>query len=99
MAISTGMPIEKGRSLTFRSLVDLQGFTDLRYSVLCIGGFFAQLGQWIPSYYISMSYSRDGDGFFLQRAEMYTNAAYPGNGVSEYFLPMMNGGMIIGAVS
>jgi hypothetical protein len=29
---------------------------------------------------------------------MYTNAAYPVNSVSEYFLAMMNGGMIIGAV-
>jgi MCP family monocarboxylic acid transporter-like MFS transporter 10 len=56
MAISTGMPIEKGRSLTFRSLVDTQGLRGFRYSVLCIRGFFAQLGQWIPSYYISMSY-------------------------------------------
>lgn len=45
-----------------------------------------------------MSYSRHDNGFFLQRAEMYTNAAYPGNSVSEYFLPMMNGGMIIGAI-
>ena len=57
MAISTGMPIEKGRQLTFRSLFDFKGILDDRYSVLCIGGFFAQLGQWIPSYYISMSCS------------------------------------------
>ncbi|KAF3004198.1 hypothetical protein E8E13_006662 [Curvularia kusanoi] len=71
IAISTGTPIDKTRKLKLGSLVDFQGLLDIRYAVLCIGGFFGQLGQWIPSYYI----------------KMYTNAAYPGNNVSEYFLP------------
>jgi hypothetical protein len=35
------------------SLIDFKGFTDLRYTVLCMGTFFAILGLWVPSYYIS----------------------------------------------
>lgn len=29
---------------------------------------------------------------------MYTNAAYPSNSISDYFLPMMNGCSILGAI-
>ncbi|KAL1611340.1 hypothetical protein SLS59_000058 [Nothophoma quercina] len=82
LAISSSKPKGKDQPRNCGSLIDFRGFLDLRYAVLCIGGFFAQLGQWIPSYYI----------------KMYTNAAYPGNHVSDYFLPMMNGCSILGAV-
>ncbi|KAF1365945.1 MFS general substrate transporter [Lizonia empirigonia] len=82
LCISTGKPKERDQPRNCDSLIDFRGFLDLRYAVLCIGGFFAQLGQWIPSYYI----------------KMYTNAAYPGNSISDYFLPMMNGCSILGAI-
>ncbi|KAJ4336920.1 hypothetical protein N0V95_008488 [Ascochyta clinopodiicola] len=82
LCISTSKPRFKDEAKGFGSLIDFRGFLDIRYAVLCAGGFFAQLGQWIPSYYI----------------KMYTNAAYPGNNVSHYFLPMMNGCSITGAV-
>ncbi|KAH6620246.1 major facilitator superfamily domain-containing protein [Boeremia exigua] len=82
IAISTSKPIGKIQHRDCGSLIDFRGFFDIRYAVLCVGGFFAQLGQWIPSYYI----------------KMYTNAAYPGNSVSEYFLPVLNGCSILGAV-
>ncbi|KAF2632805.1 MFS general substrate transporter [Macroventuria anomochaeta] len=81
LAISTSKPIGKNQPRNCGSLIEFRGFLDLRYAVLCIRGFFAQLGQWIPLYYI----------------KMYTNAAYPGNNVSEYFLSMMNGCRILGA--
>ncbi|KAF9699225.1 hypothetical protein EKO04_003208 [Ascochyta lentis] len=82
LCISTSKPRSKEEAKSFGSLLDFRGFLDIRYAVLCVGGFFAQLGQWIPSYYI----------------KMYTNAAYPGNTVSHYFLPMMNGCSIMGAI-
>lgn len=53
VTISTSKPIGKDQSRNCGALIDFRGFLDLRYAVLCIGGFFAQLGQWIPSYYIS----------------------------------------------
>lgn len=40
----------KGRA---SSLVDFGGFRDCRYTVLCVGMWFATLGLWIPAYYIS----------------------------------------------
>ncbi|KAF3034107.1 hypothetical protein E8E11_004465 [Didymella keratinophila] len=82
LAISTSRPVGKDQPRNCGALIDFRGFLDLRYAVLCIGGFFAQLGQWIPSYYI----------------KMYTNAAYNKPSISEYFLPMMNGCSILGAV-
>lgn len=53
LAISTSKPVGKDQPRNCGALIDFRGFLDLRYAVLCIGGFFAQLGQWIPSYYIS----------------------------------------------
>jgi hypothetical protein len=53
LAISTSRPAGKDQPRNCGALIDFRGFLDLRYAVLCIGGFFAQLGQWIPSYYIS----------------------------------------------
>jgi hypothetical protein len=53
LAISTSRPVGKDQPRNCGALLDFRGFLDLRYAVLCIGGFFAQLGQWIPSYYIS----------------------------------------------
>ncbi|KAJ4383996.1 hypothetical protein N0V86_000840 [Didymella sp. IMI 355093] len=82
LAISTSRPAGKDQPRNCGALIDFRGFLDLRYAVLCIGGFFAQLGQWIPSYYI----------------KMYTNAAYANPSISDYFLPMMNGCSILGAV-
>jgi hypothetical protein len=35
------------------ALIDFRGFLDIRYTILCAGTFFAILGLWIPSYYIS----------------------------------------------
>ena len=53
LAISTSRPVGKDQPRNCGALIDFRGFLDLRYAVLCIGSFFAQLGQWIPSYYIS----------------------------------------------
>ncbi|CAO2657115.1 Nn.00g032410.m01.CDS01 [Neocucurbitaria sp. VM-36] len=82
LCISTSMPSGKGGRWSCSSLIDFRGFLDLRYTVLCIGTWFAILGLWIPSYYI----------------KTYANAAYPGNNISEYFLCIMNGCTIFGAI-
>ncbi|KAF1842253.1 MFS general substrate transporter [Cucurbitaria berberidis CBS 394.84] len=85
LCISTSLPSGKsgksGRS-SCSSLIDLRGFLDLRYAVLCVGTWFAILGLWIPSYYI----------------KIYANVAYPGNTISEYFLCIMYGCSIFGAI-
>jgi hypothetical protein len=51
--ISTSKPSKQAGKMSFGVLIDFRGFLDLRYTVLCIGTFFAILGLWIPSYYIS----------------------------------------------
>jgi len=71
-----------GTRRTCSSLIDFRGFLDIRYSILCIGTWFAILGIWIPSYYI----------------KSYTDVAYPGNSVSQYFLCLMNSCSILGAI-
>lgn len=51
LCISTSNPsVQIGSRV---KLMDFKGFLDIRYTVLCIGTFFAILGLWIPSYYIS----------------------------------------------
>jgi hypothetical protein len=40
-----------GRSCVF-SLLDYRGFLDRRYRVLALGAWIAQIGLWIPTYYI-----------------------------------------------
>jgi MCP family monocarboxylic acid transporter-like MFS transporter 10 len=54
--ISTSLGNGKLITKNWGSLLDYRGFLDSRYSVLCVGAFLAQLGQWTPSYYISMSF-------------------------------------------
>jgi hypothetical protein len=51
--ISTSLGNGKKITDNWGSLLDYRGFLDARYSVLCVGAFLAQLGQWTPSYYIS----------------------------------------------
>ncbi|KAH9868782.1 hypothetical protein J1614_007856 [Plenodomus biglobosus] len=83
LLISTSKPSHvKGTPRNCSLLVDFRGFLDRRYSVLCIGIWFAVLGMWIPSYYI----------------KSYANAVYPGNQISKYFLCMLNGCCILGAI-
>ncbi|KAF2132196.1 MFS general substrate transporter [Dothidotthia symphoricarpi CBS 119687] len=82
LGISTSKPSGKSIRRNCGSLLDFRGFLDTRYSVLCIGAFFCQAGQWIPSYYI----------------KTYANAAYPGNPIADYFLPLMNSCSVVGAV-
>ncbi|KAF2818719.1 MFS general substrate transporter [Ophiobolus disseminans] len=80
--ISSSKPSKRDGKRSCMSLIDFSGFLDLRYTILCIGTFFAILGLWMPSYYI----------------KTYANVAYPGNTISEYFLCIMNGTSILGAV-
>jgi hypothetical protein len=49
--------------MSFGVLIDFRGFLDLRYTILCIGTFFAILGLWIPSYYISTYERKHVDEF------------------------------------
>jgi hypothetical protein len=55
--ISTSLGNGKKITDNWGSLLDYRGFLDARYSVLCVGAFLAQLGQWTPSYYISECFS------------------------------------------
>ncbi|KAF1937343.1 MFS general substrate transporter [Clathrospora elynae] len=82
LCISTSKPSGKPERRSCGSLIDFRGFLDLRYAILCVGTWFAILGLWIPSYYI----------------KPYTNAAYQGNTISKYFLCIMNGSSIMGAI-
>ncbi|EDU50035.1 MFS-1 multi-domain protein [Pyrenophora tritici-repentis] len=63
-------------------LIDFGGFRDFRYAVLCVGMWFTILGLWIPAYYI----------------KTYTAAAYGNNDISQYFLCIINGCSIVGAI-
>ncbi|KAF2845334.1 MFS general substrate transporter [Plenodomus tracheiphilus IPT5] len=84
LLISTSKPSHvKGTRRSCGSLIDFGGFLDRRYSVLCIGTWFAILGIWIPSYYI----------------KSYANAVYPSNHISKYFLCILNSCSILGAIS
>ncbi|KAF2034332.1 MFS general substrate transporter [Setomelanomma holmii] len=82
LCISTSKPSNQDGKRGCGALIDFRGYLDLRYTILCVGTFFAILGLWMPSYYI----------------KTYANAAYPGNTISEYFLCIMNGSSILGAV-
>lgn len=83
LLISTSKPSHaKGSRRNCSSLIDFRGFLDRRYSVLCVGTWFAVLGMWIPSYYI----------------KSYASAVYPGNNITQYFLCMLNGCSIAGAI-
>ncbi|KAF2437727.1 MFS general substrate transporter [Karstenula rhodostoma CBS 690.94] len=77
---STNM--SKQPSISWKRLVDLQGFRDSRYSVLAIGSFIAMLGQFIPYYYIST----------------YVQATNPTSSAKDYLLPLMNASSIIGRI-
>jgi MCP family monocarboxylic acid transporter-like MFS transporter 10 len=99
LLISKSKPSAYPAKRSCASLFDFRGYLDLRYTVLCIGTFFAILGLWMPSYYIS-TYTETYQG--LSRCniliETYANVAYPTDKISEYFLCIMNGASIIGAV-
>jgi MCP family monocarboxylic acid transporter-like MFS transporter 10 len=84
--------------MSFGALIDFRGFYDLRYTVLCIGTFFAILGLWIPSYYISTYQRPQSKPVSDFSAETYASVTYDGNKISEYFLCIMNGCSILGAI-
>ncbi|PSN60744.1 MFS general substrate transporter [Corynespora cassiicola Philippines] len=74
----------KGKTLDYRAraLYDFGGFMQTEYWVLCIGAFLAQLGLWVPSYYI----------------ESYCIIAYPGTHLAKYLLSTMGGLGLLGSV-
>ncbi|KAE8824706.1 hypothetical protein PTNB85_09470 [Pyrenophora teres f. teres] len=80
--LSTSKPSNNPESKSRAPLIDFGGFRDFRYAVLCVGMWFAILGLWIPAYYI----------------KTYTAAAHGNNGISQYFLCMINGCSIVGAI-
>ncbi|KAL6703697.1 hypothetical protein ACN47E_009391 [Coniothyrium glycines] len=82
LCITTSKPANDPKRKSHGSLLDFGGFRDLRYTVLCIGTWFAILGLWIPSYYI----------------KTYAEVVYPGNAVSKYFLCIINSSCIFGAI-
>lgn len=83
LLISTSKPSHaKGSRRNCSSLIDFRGFLDRRYSVLCVGTWFAVLGMWILKFH----------------PESYASAVYPGNNITQYFLCMLNGCSIAGAV-
>jgi MCP family monocarboxylic acid transporter-like MFS transporter 10 len=84
--------------MSLGALIDFRGFLDLRYTILCIGTFFAILGLWIPSYYISRHKSFQHVFRSNQPSETYANAVFDGNTISEYFLCIMNSSSILGAI-
>jgi len=98
--ISTSKPSKQDGNRSCASLIDFRGFLDLRYTVLCIGTFFAILGLWMPSYYISMLKIPFLAPLFTayHLPETYANVAYPNNKIGEYFLCIMNGTSILGAI-
>lgn len=49
--VSSSKPFGKG--IHVDQLLDYRGFLDVRYAVLAAGRFIAQLGLWIPGFYIS----------------------------------------------
>ncbi|KAF2728469.1 MFS general substrate transporter [Polyplosphaeria fusca] len=71
-----------GSRTVWLSLFDYKGFLDRRYSVLAIGSCVAQLGVFIPSYYI----------------ESYRSNVYGPNTMRGYLVPLLNAGGMIGAV-
>ncbi|KAF2877222.1 major facilitator superfamily domain-containing protein [Massariosphaeria phaeospora] len=85
--ISTSRNSGKKISLSLASLVDFKGFLDIKYSVLCIGAWIAQLGLFVPSFYI----------------EPYCAVAFPGSAIKGYLLSVINAagilGMVIGGLS
>ncbi|KAF1976428.1 MFS general substrate transporter [Bimuria novae-zelandiae CBS 107.79] len=76
----TNMP--KQRLCSAKTLFDIQGFADRRYSVLAIGAFIAMLGQFVPYYYIST----------------YMQATNPTSPAKDYLLPLMNASSFIGRI-
>lgn len=66
----------------FRTLLDFKGFLDARYSVLCVGAWIAQIGIWVPNYYI----------------ESYGKIIDPHTVIKGYFLPLINGTSIFGMI-
>ncbi|KAF1914042.1 major facilitator superfamily domain-containing protein [Ampelomyces quisqualis] len=80
LCISTSKPSNQNEKKGRAALIDYHGFLDIRYTILCVGTFFAILGLWIPSYYI----------------KTYANVVFPGNTISEYFLCIMNACSILG---
>ncbi|KAH7402870.1 major facilitator superfamily domain-containing protein [Pyrenochaeta sp. MPI-SDFR-AT-0127] len=82
LCISTSLPSGTSNPRRCGALIDFRGFLDLRYAVFCVGTWFSVLGLYIPSYYI----------------KSYTNAAYPDNTISKYFLCILNSCSIFGAV-
>lgn len=99
LCISTSKPANEDEKRRCRVLIDFSGYLDIRYTTLCFGTFFAVLGLWMPSYYISKHLRRSIKILITELSpETYANVAYPGNTISEYFLCMMNSFSILGAV-
>ncbi|KAF2705024.1 MFS general substrate transporter [Pleomassaria siparia CBS 279.74] len=82
LCISTSKRPGRGRATRWTSLLDFRGFLDLRYSILSAGACFAQLGLWVPYYYI----------------EGYSRKAYPDTRMHGFFLPLVNGTSIVGMI-
>jgi hypothetical protein len=97
--ISRSKPSAQESKRWYGSLIDFRGFLDLRYTILCIGTFFAILGLWMPSYYISTySFADLNVSRSNTLEETYANVAYPNNIIAGYILCIMNGTSIVGAV-
>ncbi|EOA81651.1 uncharacterized protein SETTUDRAFT_24039 [Exserohilum turcica Et28A] len=82
LCISISRPGGRFEAKNSACLIDFRGFLDPRYAVLCVGTWFAILGLWLPAYYI----------------KTYADNVYPGNNISKYFLCIINGCSIVGAV-
>ncbi|KAF2275793.1 MFS general substrate transporter [Westerdykella ornata] len=82
IAISTSKHARKPLRGIFHSLVDFGGFQDRRYLVLAIGAWFANVGIWIPNYYI----------------ETYCMIIDPTAPIKGYLLPLINGTSILGMI-
>lgn len=98
LCISSSRQSKDSDRKSWRSLVDFKGFLDIRYAVLCVGTWFAILGLWIPSYYMSEFWSYTSHLPTDRFIETYADLVYPGNNISEYFLCIINGSNILGAV-
>ncbi|KAF2751875.1 MFS general substrate transporter [Sporormia fimetaria CBS 119925] len=80
--ISTSKPIYRPWNVAWTTLLDYRGFKDRRYAVLCLGIWFAQIGIWVPNYYI----------------ESYCFIIDPNSSIKGNFLPLINGTSILGMI-
>lgn len=84
-----------------RELLDFNGFRDSRYTTMAVGAFIANLGLYIPYYYIG-ELSRCAilcRTVANQGVEPYCKFLDPDSSVTEYLLPLINGTSLFGRIA